>query len=305
MVGSAKKGVANRRQGLTLIELLVVVALIAVLVLLLLPAVQSARESARRVTCANQMRQLALALDRHQVSLNCYPPSCITADNRDISFVALVLPYFEQDAMFRLVDFSQVFGGATAILSTVPGIRCPSAPPTQPLHVGSRGGSPPVIVESPGANHYLGVMGASDGCPKPAASAYDMLPFSCLDGTGGRALTGILYPDSATRAGAIRDGTSMTFLLGEFTAPVHTRPWVAGGGGGFQYSAKNMRWPLNTAPAAILNNDFSFSSPHPGGVTFANADGSVRFFEETTDLAVLKALATRARASSEAVVSVQ
>ena len=130
----------NNRNGFTLVELLVVIAIIAVLVGLLLPAVQAAREAARRIQCQNNLKQIGLALHNYHSAFDRFPPSALvdlsvssTGNNGSWSVHGRILPYLEQGNLFERVDLSIAWDGQTAIDNMkVPGFGCPSDPGSDP-----------------------------------------------------------------------------------------------------------------------------------------------------------------------------
>jgi prepilin-type N-terminal cleavage/methylation domain-containing protein len=293
--------------GFTLIELLVVIAIIAVLVGLLLPAVQKVREAAARAKCANNLKQIGLALHLYHDAAGAFPPGATVANN--LSWNVFVLPYLEQSALSDLISRAGgAFNGApnqegpnknVHALNRVPVYLCPSA--TQPL------ATHPSSTLSDGrqtfAKHYFGVMGAKGTNPATAAAyPFDPAP----SGQGGFALNGVLGRDSRVAIKDVSDGTSQTLLAGELSRPGGDgASWVRGiafgtttyatGTTGMS-AAKNVNFGINvllTPNSADQFNDISFSSNHTGGVVFALADGSVRFVAEAVNSGAYKAAASR------------
>jgi prepilin-type N-terminal cleavage/methylation domain-containing protein len=122
------------RRGFTLIELLVVIAVIAILIGLLLPAVQAAREAANRASCGNNLHQIGLAMHLYENTYHCLPPTCVS--DQGATWAVLILPYMEQDNFYRTWDLSKTYyqQSDVARLSKVTNYFCPSrrSPSTQP-----------------------------------------------------------------------------------------------------------------------------------------------------------------------------
>ena len=129
----------NVRRGFTLIELLVVIAIIAVLVALLLPAVQQAREAARRTQCKNNLKQIGLALHNYHDVLLCFPPEAIhtfqpqgpSPSARNFTWITMILPYVDQAPLYQSINFNaplwgQMVGGKEVRAKMLPGFNCPS-----------------------------------------------------------------------------------------------------------------------------------------------------------------------------------
>ncbi|WP_233215554.1 DUF1559 domain-containing protein [Rhodopirellula bahusiensis] len=206
------------RSGFTLVELLVVIAIIGVLVGLLLPAVQSAREAARRMQCSNNMRQLALACHNYESTYKQFPAS---ADNHDFvgvgrTWIRGVLPYLEQSALDS--NDLEIYGptfDADAILTEVPMLNCPSDPlSSTPVNVGF-GSS--VIATSAGTN-YFGNAGhygrSSNQYHGTDASGFNGFPAAFQYTADG------MFHSQGSAFGPVRfasviDGTSNTLLIGE------------------------------------------------------------------------------------------
>ena len=122
----------NRKsRGFTLIELLVVIAIIAILIALLLPAVQQAREAARRTQCKNNLKQLGLAIHNYHDTYSCLPIADVNGSANPVSAHARLLPYIEQSALFSLVDFNVPYDHINNLVprnTELPAFRCPSDP---------------------------------------------------------------------------------------------------------------------------------------------------------------------------------
>jgi prepilin-type N-terminal cleavage/methylation domain-containing protein len=320
----------RRPQAFTLVELLVVIAIIGVLVALLLPAVQAAREAARRSDCMNRLRQLALAAQNHHDAKQVFPSASTTklipgTTNQvtSLSYLVQILPYIEQQGVGKMVNFNQHWSDASNYdVSRTPlmAFRCPSKEDGEMTFTAQPGGSDAEELNMLRA-HYMGVMGAKVACPVAAsaaypASTYEMSPSSTCNDAGGTALNGVMFPGSEVSFKDVTDGATNTFLIGEVAWDVGPqRVWLVGSASktgvySYNYTAKNVMHPLNTAyraasgqPASgYFNNDLSFGSLHPGGAHFAMADASVQFIREDVNLAgVLLPLASR---SSGEVVSV-
>lgn len=293
-----------QRRGFTLVELLVVIAIIGVLVALLLPAVQAARESARRMKCSNNLKQIGLALHMYHDNVNTFPPGAIVTNN--LSWNVLVLPYLEQGGIYGQFNFNLgAFNGAPNqegpgknVHSTIrlPAYLCPSSivdiwatHPSSTLLDGRK----------TYAKHYYGVMG-----PKSAATAvaYEFDPAPA--GQGGFALSGVLGRDSRVRLANVIDGSSNTLLAGEISKPGGDgASWVRGIAFGTTTSAatgmsssKNLNFGINvllTPNSANQFNDISFSSYHNRGAQFVMADGAVRYLSDNVNSAVYKAAGSR------------
>jgi prepilin-type N-terminal cleavage/methylation domain-containing protein len=281
----AKANWRTGRPGFTLIELLVVIAIIGVLVALLLPAVQSAREAARRMQCANNLKQITLAVHSYHDSHKFLPPASTKADLSGSSALAAILPYIEQANLYSQYDFSK--GNSDPLNVQVVSQRiktylCPSCF---------------FVRKVP-----LSGCDANDRAPGTYAfSTSSGDPYAESDGAIVNALTPL------TRFASITDGTSNTFLAGEahwgFRDYTFTSGPCAGQvRGGFSYWSSpyplatvfTTKGPFNTQ---AMNGDSmrlaTFRSSHPVGVNMTNVDGSVRFVMENIDHSILDAAATR------------
>jgi len=303
----------GHHSGFTLVELLVVIAIIGTLVGLLLPAVQSAREAARRITCQNRVRQLGLALLAYHDGMKVFPPGASGDANSvsiggapesfspavSLSFHVRLLPYIEQAELFAKANLSKsytetpytaiVTGTSTFGNMAIDTFLCPSASVfrSQSTTAGETGST----------SHYVGVMGPRGQIPGAATGT--VYEFSLGGFMGGPAKQGTLGVNSKVSIPKITDGTSSTLLVGELSWRTANcfRVWTRGyfSSGGSAASCKNVRNPLRSTAFNGSNNfnDVSFGSDHPGGATFCKADGSVAFVGEDIGWDVYIALASR------------
>jgi prepilin-type N-terminal cleavage/methylation domain-containing protein/prepilin-type processing-associated H-X9-DG protein len=319
------------RSAFTLIELLVVIAIIAILIGLLLPAVQKVREAAARAKCLNNLKQLGLAAFNYEGIYNAFPPGLTQFNNNGFqgnSLFVHLLPYLEQDSLYRQWDLTTPLtnkvgaqNSRTATKLTI--LICPSdilnANPVQYRNTS----------DWYGATSYVGNGGSRSYYP--SSSTADGM----FHTTG---------PNSAPQPnqtpvtiGGVLDGTSNTIMFGEryhydknfdtfstaggsptaYTDPIGTWCWWApvGGFAGIgdvtcsAYVPINYKHPFDRANAASAtppvssNNSFffwqdrrlcAFGSGHTGGANFCFADGSVRFLTDSTPLATLQLLCRRA-----------
>jgi len=298
-----------RQSGFTLIELLVVIAIIAILIGLLLPAVQKVREAAARMKCSNNVKQLILGMHNYAGVYGHYPPA-IKNDARNYGppnyyydvypgwgWGTLVLPYIEQDNLHRQLNPDQVpfgpqvsYGTITATPLTQTALsmfRCPSdpAPDRNPFRLED-------TARQLGMSNYRAVCGTdSNGTFYPNEDR-----------------NGIMWQNSKVTFAAVTDGTSNTVVIGEcfFEEEKTKRKWAAiwAGHTGYYCSpdpavgcgvriSDNM-WHLDNTTAQINGTaPQAFGSRHNGGAFFGFGDGSVRFFRQTADPATIKYLGNR------------
>jgi prepilin-type N-terminal cleavage/methylation domain-containing protein/prepilin-type processing-associated H-X9-DG protein len=293
----------DHHHGFTLIELLVVMAIIGVLIALLLPAVQAAREAARRTQCVNNLKQLGLAIqgyiDTHGVmplgSFKMPPPAggdpCEGGHEAGV-FIAM-LPFVEQGTLFNA--FNNSIHYETAPNSTVNGtglsvLWCPSdglVSQADSKHFGW-----PVRFCS-----YMGSAGTWNSPPENRGPTCTLQNFQALLGQA----NGVIFYYSSVRLAGIADGTSNTFLFGEHAYgknPAIELPdwnwWFSGNYGDTMFTTMFPMNPLGRIPdvpnQALYGIDINpsiqaASSYHPGGAHFAFCDGSVQFVKETIDCA--------------------
>jgi len=228
--------------GFTLVELLVVIAIIGVLVALLLPAVQAAREAARRTQCLNQIRQVALACHNYESSHTTFPQA---VDETSFSYIVKIADFLEQGNIVNQINFDETWdnlGNQNVLTGTViETLKCPSAPTEEIMRNPS---SPNEEQESNQRNHYLAVMGAKGPSPTsgldlnnfdPDAFCSEDEPFSVIGSTGvcnitgGLAINGVIQAIKEIGFRRINDGTSSTLLIGEASWEIGPiLPWYAG-----------------------------------------------------------------------------
>jgi prepilin-type N-terminal cleavage/methylation domain-containing protein/prepilin-type processing-associated H-X9-DG protein len=290
------------RLGFTLIELLVVIAIIAILIGLLLPAVQKVREAAARTQCVNNMKQVGLALHNYHDANQKFPPGYVSAydaTGNDTGpgwgWAAHVLPQMEQDNLFRQIDLKQPIeaaANAQARIVIVKSFLCPSdTPPQQAFPVGPRSASGQLTSTTctVAPANYVGNFGVGE----PG-----------VDGDG------LFYRNSTVRIGDITDGTSSTLMVGERSFQFAEATWV-GSVTGTNHAPAPGSSLLYGEPAAanfVLGHTGEtyqgpanpqetnhFSARHTGGGNFVFADGHVAYLSRSTTYATYKALSTRAK----------
>jgi len=254
---------SGARRAFTLVELLVVIAIIGILVALLLPAIQAAREAARRSDCVNRIRQLVLAAHNYYDANSKLPThgDVYLKDNRiagGLSSQARLLPYMEDQALLNLVaqDFHwRDPQNATALRSPLPFLRCPSGQQIELTLMGFNPDPPPE--ENNLRCHYVGIMGARPGptlhadgsvtvdpaCRPPGSTGrgggggtlewpqttYFQHACSASPSSGGTAINGVIYPLSKVSFAKITDGTTKTLMYGEMSWGVGPQaPWLVG-----------------------------------------------------------------------------
>ena len=276
-------------RGFTLVELLVVIAIIGVLIALLLPAVQQAREAARRMQCTNHLKQLALALHNYHDTYQLFPLAGEQQHSSAGMFVRL-LPYMEQQALHDQFNYSAGYGTNMPLgRNRIAGFLCPSGTVEMDMHTPENYtthyyGNPGPVGTNPVTNTDYARDTAREG------GSYGEIP---IDGVF--LLTKIGFRD-------ITDGSSNTIGLGEISYDKFPRyrSWTRGpywDNGMALLSTKSHEWPINAAKDGSISlsfNDAGYGSNHPGGANFAFLDGSIRFFPETIDMNVYRGSASRA-----------
>jgi len=268
----------GRQRGFTLIELLVVIAIIAVLISLLLPAVQSAREAARRAQCLNNLKQVALAFANYEIANGCFPPCVLlTGPNNveqysnDISIFVRMLPYYEQGPLWNaynnIIDSATHPANITLAGVGISTLWCPSDPNAQRSQ----------DLTQVGAFGYT--VGYLDGYTLPPGKWYQRgTNYIGSEGPGpiGYAINqfGVMLPVSRSclvTLASVTDGTSNTMSFTESWTPESAeqiQPWNTGTPTAF----------TNAPPNSGITEVCSY---HPGGVNAGFVDGSVHFIKNT------------------------
>jgi prepilin-type N-terminal cleavage/methylation domain-containing protein/prepilin-type processing-associated H-X9-DG protein len=322
-----------QRSAFTLIELLVVIAIIAILIGLLVPAVQKVREAAARAQCQNNLKQIGLALHGYHDANKHFPPGCAPDSNAGVvtaswgsSWKVFILPYIEQGPIYSKWQFSGNSGYVNANnMALVNGVtisvyRCPSSLLPDFYTNSNNNGAIEMFTT------YTGIAGSTVDTTAESGT--------CGIVSGG----GILYPNSKVKMTAITDGTSNTIIVGEqgdhlrdannaiitgaYSAITSQGPhgWTMGangtlseppgyvaGGDNRSFNCTTVAYMINqhgmantgygTAGGGTGENtgaNIPLSSGHTGGANLLMADGSVRFQTDSTPLAMLQGAASRA-----------
>ena len=308
----------RRRSGFTLIELLVVIAIIAVLIALLLPAVQSAREAARRIQCVNNEKQIGLAMHNYVGANNVLPAAEMQflglPNGSNFSAMSQILPYLEQSPLFNAINFSLFDmdpSNSTAMVTSINGLICPSD---------TYNPTPPYGAQT----NYMADMGSGIVWQSSLFAPNTSLPMP----------SGVFYGNSATRFAEITDGLSNTGfyserIVGDGTTGIISPiadvffdpgapltpddamaqcqalniynpanqipmimgvPWIDG-----QHITLHVTTPNTRSCGFFIVNRAVMppSSKHPGGVNLLLGDGSVKFIKDSINLQTWRALGTR------------
>ena len=291
-------------RGFTLVELLTVITIIGILIGLLLPAVQAAREAARRMQCGNNLKQLGVALANYEAAIGCFPPGVIWENGRygplRQNFHVHLLPYEEEGALYSMINWNVggawfAYGQNAAAAAVVPAnMLCPSD---------GLGGRTVVVAPSEGGGtwartNYFGVCNGNQvsDMTAPQQPAIDHKKWAFFDA------------NRVTHAADIRDGLSNTMCIAEsLTGPGNDYRgtlWIDQPCGSFVHTELGPNspapdrccnapavWCITSMPEANLPSIWvdgtastcAARSRHPGGVNVLMADGSVPFIDETID----------------------
>jgi prepilin-type N-terminal cleavage/methylation domain-containing protein/prepilin-type processing-associated H-X9-DG protein len=314
------------RAGFTLIELLVVIAIIAILIGLLLPAVQKVREAAARMKCKNNLKQIGLALHSYHGNLDRFPPGYLAtnpgpgwADDHGPGWgwAALLLPYLEQDNLYRQINLTKDISDPVHRVVRTTSLAvflCPSDGGKTVFAVDALGDAEPytnylTVAGSPvqvAHGNYVGVFGNPEVTPDPG--------FLSPETDRSSAHRGMLYRNSTVRFADVTDGTSNTLFVGERSSNLAYATWVGAVTGGqvparipdpfgfgpegapllaLGHTGDASDVPPHTPNSPVAHVD-DFWSLHTTGVNFLMVDGSVRSINDSINPVVWWALGTRA-----------
>ena len=278
------------RRGFTLVELLVVIAIIGILIALLLPAVQAAREAARRSQCSNNIKQLGIGIHNYHDTYKMFPSGFVTTTYSDVGgwgWQTFILPFVEQQALYDSLapNVNHIPAAPTDLTETeISGYRCPSSVANE---TNSQRGNH-------GTSNYAAVAGTdnSHNWERTRTENTTTAPAGAFGFANGR-----------TNFAAIQDGTSNVIGVGErladgergsddetYIGGIWTGKYEAGKSASATRGLSGVQRPQNRINGT---DDFAFSSQHPGGAQMMLMDGSVRFVAETIEGETLDRLAQR------------
>ncbi len=296
-----RRSIWNRRGAFTLIELLVVIAIIAILIGLLLPAVQKVREAAARAQCANNLKQIGLACHTFH-DVNKFLPASRIWDHW-ATWAVQILPYIEQADLYKSWDMELPYYMQPVNVRTT-GVDIFYCPSRRPPSSNSISGDIPDNGD-PDSNHYPGALGDY------AASAGNFQYSGWFDGdnANGAIYTGLVLERTGDVIAewkgrvpikAITDGASNTFLVGEKHVPPDKFGQAVGDGsiynGDHEWNFARVAgpgFPLAQGPTDETNWNWIFGSYHPGMCQFVMCDGSVRTLPISTSTDILSRLSAR------------
>lgn len=289
-----------KTRGFTLIELLVVIAIIAVLIALLLPAVQQAREAARRTQCRNSLKQQGLAIHNYENTMRCFPPCGLTVSGgQGHSLYTFILPYIDQAPLYAKINMTKPATDASNLppanlfgATVIPAYNCASSPASKVADYG-----PPGLLGAalPAGIYLFGTTdyGVVTGIGSPFVTT---LAAGTPSGT-----TGLLDYDKAPRPSDCTDGLSNTLLIAEDAGRIdayNLGKKVAGNYSGGAWADYNSEYYVHgsnldgSGGRCTINctNDNEIYSFHTGGAMALMGDGAVRFLSANIDGKTLAAL---------------
>ena len=299
---------ARRKSGFTLIELLVVIAIIAILIWLLLPAVQKVREAAARMKCSNNLKQLGVALHNYHSGFEKFPTGQ-GAGIGSAGWRVQLMPYIEQDNVFRQVSLTDVFNSAVLQNLTLQTFVCPSSPLQAVPDPVPSWYSSAVRHQAPA---YIGIMGAY---PDPIGRTAGTIHASNYGGWWSN--TGMLLANEQVNVLGCTDGSSNTFMIGEQSVAVGTndlRNRYYSSWGSFTQSrpvsgltAGSDTWGMGLTCVAYASNSRTagaganityggntiLNSGHTNGLNMLRADGSIQFVSSSMAFATFQAMCSR------------
>jgi len=277
-------------RGFTLVELLVVITIIGILIALLLPAVQAAREAARRMHCSNNLKQMGLAVHNYMSQYREYlPPG--SPDAATHGLFTYMLPFIEQQSIFDALDLDGITFNEPHRYTPIAVYKCPSYPA-------------PDVMEGKTNDLMNGALCTYLGVGGVIRPGVETIP----SGSGGAMPTNGIFGWAFNRkASEVTDGLSNTLAMGEFSQqdangdfsgfPGNVRAWIFGATTTSEcsYTFRVAEHPINAGlnrKDGVRFNHLYFGSFHPGGALFLVADGSVRFLSENINFELYQAVAT-------------
>jgi prepilin-type N-terminal cleavage/methylation domain-containing protein/prepilin-type processing-associated H-X9-DG protein len=295
------------RLAFTLIELLVVIAIIAILIGLLLPAVQKVREAAGRLKCQNNLKQMILGMHNYHSAFDRFPAGFENPKTTPYpdyfssswAWSSFLLPYVEQEGVARQLNVAE---------NTRPGVAG-----TSPPALGIQSLQPSHLPNNLGQLRLSIFRCPSDTGPdlNPNRSNFALSNYRAVAGpytypgiTRDMDFGGVFYQNSRTTLSSITDGTSQTLAVGECMFDTRTGKtaciwvafsgWVPPGASSGTVRISDVMWWVDQSTARVNGTaPQAFSSRHPGGAMFGFCDGSVRFFRDSTDPNAVRFLAGR------------
>jgi prepilin-type N-terminal cleavage/methylation domain-containing protein/prepilin-type processing-associated H-X9-DG protein len=295
MMISRSRRPIGRLSGFTLIELLVGISVISVLIALLLPAVQAAREAARRIQCVNNLKQLGIGLHNYHDAVNTFPPGYIDYQNNsnftpDLDmgpgwgWAAMMLPYIDQQPLYNATNFNLGItspSNSTAVVTTLSVFQCPSDGNQQPCILWDSSFSNPIARVA--HSNYVGGSGWEEcfmnatGNPQPFypnqsdPNDFDNDPTDGIYGSGitcafGQAGVGFFWRNSNTNVASVLDGLSNTVMVGERCSAHSPTTWVGAiAGGRCPAWMATSPWTTPYTPPSLCQNTGN-------GTAYDNAD---------------------------------